>query len=193
MKVGQVRWSLAFQGGESRPSGAPRSPLLELQPPLASHRASSASCRRLVVTWTQMSLGCRSRMTRTRPALLLLVLVSTASAQINFGGGSSNSRTPSSSGGQRPSSGGSSSRPSSGSSIQFANKNPSAQEVAQGLQSKRQTLATVLKSQGVTPAVDVNIRGTLGTRRLGDRCTTPQRTAGTCQYIFAQQCRSRLN
>ena len=167
---------------------------LSCSPPLASHRASSASCRRLVVTcWTQMSLGCRSRMTRTRPALLLLVLVSTASAQINFGGGSSNSRTPSSSGGQRPSSGGSSSRPSSGSSIQFANKNPSAKEVAQGLQSKRQTLATVLKSQGVTPAVDVNIRGTLGTRRLGDRCTTPQRTAGTCQYIFAQQCRLRLN
>merc|ERR1712012_652445 len=63
---------------------------------------------------------------------------------------------------------------------------------AQGLQSKRQTLATVLKSQGVTPAVDVNIRGTLGTRRLGDRCTTPQRTAGTCQYIFAQQCRPVL-
>merc|ERR1711963_735591 len=75
----------------------------------------------------------------------------------NFGGGSSNSRTPSSSGGQRPSSGGSSSRPSSGSSIQFANKNPSAKEVAQGLQSKRQTLASVLKSQGVTPAVEVHI------------------------------------
>ena len=166
---------------------------LSCSPPLASHRASSASCRRLVVSWTQMSLGWRSRMTRTRPALLLLVLVSTASAQINFGGGSSNSRTPSSSGGQRPSSGGSSSRPSAGSSIQFANKNPSAKEVAQGLQSKRQTLATVLKSQGVTPAVEVNIRGTLGTRRLGDRCTTPQRTAGTCQYIFARQCRSRLN
>ena len=173
---------------------AHRTLCLSCSPPLASHRASLASCRRLVVTcWTQMSLGCRSRMTRTRPALLLLVLVSTASAQINFGGGSSNSRTPSSSGGQRPSSSGSSSRPSSGSSIQFANKNPSAKEVAQGLQSKRQTLATVLKSQGVTPAVEVNIRGTLGTRRLGDRCTTPQRTAGTCQYIFARQCRSRLN
>merc|ERR1712004_917754 len=81
--------------------------------------------RRLVVTWTQMSLGSRSRMTRTRPAIFLLVLVSTASAQINFGGGSSDSRPSSSSGGQRPSSGGSSSRPSSGSSIQFANKNPS--------------------------------------------------------------------
>merc|ERR1712004_163298 len=159
---------------------------------MGSHRASSASCRRLVVSWTQMSLGWRSRMTRTRSMLLLLVLVATASAQINFGGGSSNSRTPSSSGGQRPSSIGSSSRPSSGSSIQFANKNPSAKEVAQGLQSKRQTLATVLKSQGVTPAVDVNIRGTLGTRRLGDRCTTPQRTAGTCQYIFARQCRPVL-
>merc|ERR1719210_792686 len=131
-------------------------------------------------------------MTRTTPALLFLVLVSTASAQINFGGGSSNSRPSSSSGGQRPSSGGSSSRPSSGSSIQFANKNPSAKEVAQGLQSKRQTLATVLKSQGVTPAVDVNIRGSLGTRRLGDQCITPQRTAGSCQYIFARQCRPIL-
>merc|ERR1712165_408625 len=157
---------------------------------VTEHRRRPAGA--LFVTWTQMSLGCRSRMTRTSPALLLLVLVSTASAQINFGGGSSNSRTPSSSGGQRPSSSGSSSRPSPGSSIQFANRNPSAKEVAQGLQSKRQTLATVLKSQGVTPAVDVNIRGTLGTRRLGDRCTTPQRTAGTCQYIFAQQCRPVL-
>merc|ERR1711936_220864 len=29
-------------------------------------------------------------------------------------------------------------------------------------------------------------------RRLGDQCTTPQRTAGTCQYIFARQCRPVL-
>merc|ERR1712130_796712 len=101
----------------------------------------------------------------------------------------------SSSGGQKPSSSSSSgSRPSSGgSSIQFSSNDPqSAKEVVQGLQSKRQTLATVLKSQGVSPAVEVNIRGTLGTRRVGDQCTTPQRTAGSCQYIFARQCRPVL-
>ena len=131
-------------------------------------------------------------MAKARPLLLLLFLFSTISAQINFGGGGS--RTPSTStGSQKPSpSSPSGSRPSSGSSIQFSSEAQSAKEVVQGLQSKRQTLATVLKSQGVTPAVDVNIRGTLGTRRLGDQCTTPQRTAGTCQYIFARQCRWAL-
>jgi len=129
-------------------------------------------------------------MAKARPLLLLLFLFSTISGQINFGG----SRTPSTStGSQKPSpSSPSGSRPSSGSSIQFSSEAQSAKEVVQGLQSKRQTLATVLKSQGVTPAVDVNIRGTLGTRRLGDQCTTPQRTAGTCQYIFARQCRPVL-
>ena len=129
-------------------------------------------------------------MAKARPLLLLLFLFSTISGQINFGG----SRTPSTStGSQKPSpSSPSGSRPSSGSSIQFSSEAQSAKEVVQGLQSKRQTLATVLKSQGVTPAVDVNIRGTLGTRRLGDQCTTPQRTAGTCQYIFARQCRWAL-
>jgi len=127
-------------------------------------------------------------MAKARPLLLLLFLFSTISGQINFGG----SRTPSTpTGSQKPSSP-SGSRPSSGSSIQFSSEAQSAKEVVQGLQSKRQTLATVLKSQGVTPAVDVNIRGTLGTRRLGDQCTTPQRTAGTCQYIFARQCRPVL-
>jgi len=131
-------------------------------------------------------------MAKARPLLLLLFLFSTISGQINFGGGGS--RTPSTStGSQKPSpSSPSGSRPSSGSSIQFSSEAQSAKEVVQGLQSKRQTLATVLKSQGVTPAVDVNIRGTLGTRRLGDQCTTPQRTAGTCQYIFARQCRPVL-
>merc|ERR1712165_435067 len=127
-------------------------------------------------------------MAKARPLLLLLFLFSTISGQINFGG----SRTPSTSTGSQKPSSPSGSRPSSGSSIQFSSEAQSAKEVVQGLQSKRQTLATVLKSQGVTPAVDVNIRGTLGTRRLGDQCTTPQRTAGTCQYIFARQCRPVL-
>merc|ERR1711953_1437865 len=134
-----------------------------------------------------------SRMAGTRHLLLLVFIFSPISGQINFGGGSS-SRPSSSSGGQKPSSSSSSGSGSSsgGSSIQFSSEAQSAKEVVQGLQSKRQTLATVLKSQGVTPAVDVNIRGTLGTRRLGDQCTTPQRTAGTCQYIFARQCRPVL-
>merc|ERR1711936_479477 len=135
-----------------------------------------------------------SRMAGTRHLLLLFFIFSTISGQINFGGGGSR-RPSSSSGGQKPassSSSGSGSRPSSGSSILFSSDPQSPKEVVQGLQSKRQTLATVLKSQGVTPAVDVNIRGTLGTRRLGDQCTTPQRTAGTCQYIFARQCRPVL-
>ena len=131
-------------------------------------------------------------MAKTTKLLLLLFIFSTISGQINFGGGGSSRPSSSSSGGQKPSSSSSSgSRPSSGgSSIQFSSNDPqSAKEVVQGLQSKRQTLATVLKSQGVSPAVDVNIRGTLGTRRVGDQCTTPQRTAGSCQYIFARQCR----
>merc|ERR1711953_1559289 len=131
-----------------------------------------------------------SRMAGTRHLLLLVFIFSPISGQINFGGGSS-SRPSSSSGGQKPSSSSSSGSGSSsgGSSIQFSSDPQSPKEVVQGLQSKRQTLATVLKSQGVSPAVDVNIRGSLGTRRLGDRCTTPQRTAGSCQYIFASQCR----
>ena len=129
-------------------------------------------------------------MAGTRHLLLLVFIFSPISGQINFGGGSS-SRPSSSSGGQKPSSSSSSGSGSSsgGSSIQFSSDPQSPKEVVQGLQSKRQTLATVLKSQGVSPAVDVNIRGSLGTRRLGDRCTTPQRTAGSCQYIFASQCR----
>ena len=129
-------------------------------------------------------------MAGTRHLLLLVFIFSPISGQINFGGGSS-SRPSSSSGGQKPSSSSSSGSGSSsgGSSIQFSSDPQSPKEVVQGLQSKRQTLATVLKSQGVSPAVDVNIRGSLGTRRLGDRCTTPQRTAGSCQYIFARQCR----
>merc|ERR1711971_1288761 len=134
------------------------------------------------------------RMAKTRHLLLLFFTFSTLSGQINFGGGGSR-RPSSSSGGQKPSSSssiGSSSRPSSGSSIQFSSDSQSPKEVVQGLQSKRQTLATVLKSKGVSPAVDVNIRGTLGTRRVGDQCTTPQRTAGSCQYIFASQCRPVL-
>merc|ERR1711971_1247103 len=134
------------------------------------------------------------RMAKTRHLLVLFFTFSTISGQINFGGGGSR-RPSSSSGGQKPSSSsssGSGSRPSSGSSIQFSSDPQSPKEVVQGLQSKRQTLATVLKSQGVSPAVDVNIRGTLGTRRLGDQCTTPQRTAGSCQYIFARQCRPVL-
>merc|ERR1712198_818012 len=117
------------------------------------------------------------------------------SGQINFGGGGSSRPSSSSSGGQKPSSSSSSgSRPSSGgSSIQFSSNDPqSAKEVVQGLQSKRQTLATVLKSQGVSPAVEVNIRGTLRITRVGEGCTTPQRTAGSCQYIFARQCRPVL-
>ena len=128
-----------------------------------------------------------SRMAKTRQLLLLVFIFSTISGQINFGGGGSGSRKPSSSSGDlKPSS---SSSSSGGASIQFENDQQSPKEVVQGLQSKRQTLATVLKSKGVSPAVDVNIRGSLGTRRLGDQCTTPQRTAGSCQYIFARQCR----
>jgi len=126
-------------------------------------------------------------MARTRHLLLLVFIFSTISGQINFGGGGSSSRQPPSS-----SSSGSSGSSSGGSSIQFSSDPQSPKEVVQGLQSKRQTLATVLKSQGVSPAVDVNIRGSLGTRRVGDRCTTPQRTAGSCQYIFARQCRPIL-
>merc|ERR1711971_736728 len=132
------------------------------------------------------------RMAKTRHLLVLFFTFSTISGQINFGGGGSR-RPSSSSGGQKPSSSSSSgSSPSSGSSIQFSSDPQSPKEVVQGLQSKRQTLATVLKSQGVSPAVDVNIRGSLGTRRVGDQCTTPQRTAGSCQYIFARQCRPVL-
>merc|ERR1711971_1176940 len=134
------------------------------------------------------------RMAKTRHLLVLFFTFSTISGQFNFGGGGSR-RPSSSSGGQKPSSSsssGSGSRPSSGSSIQFSSDPQSPKEVVQGLQSKRQTLATVLKSQGVSPAVDVNIRGTVGTRRVGDQCTTPQRTAGSCQYIFARQCRPVL-
>jgi len=134
-------------------------------------------------------------MAKTTKLLLLLFIFSTISGQINFGGGGSSRPSSSSSGGQKPSSSSSSgSRPSSGgSSIQFSSNDPqSAKEVVQGLQSKRQTLATVLKSQGVSPAVDVNIRGTVRIRRVGEGCTTPQRTAGSCQYIFARQCRPVL-
>merc|ERR1711971_1434620 len=132
------------------------------------------------------------RMAKTRHLLVLFFTFSTISGQINFGGGGSR-RPSSSSGGQKPSSSSSSgSGPSGGASIQFENDQQSPKEVVQGLQSKRQTLATVLKSQGVSPAVDVNIRGSLGTRRLGAQCTTPQRTAGSCQYIFARQCRPVL-
>jgi len=133
-------------------------------------------------------------MAKTRQLLILFVIFSAISGQINFGGGGSSRPSSTSSGGQKPSSSSSGgSRPSSGSSIQFSSNDPqSAKEVVQGLQSKRQTLATVLKSQGVSPSVDVNIRGTLGTRRVGDQCTTPQRTAGSCQYIFAAQCRPVL-
>merc|ERR1711971_1348882 len=134
------------------------------------------------------------RMAKTRHLLVLFFTFSTISGQINFGGGGSR-RPSSSSGGQKPSSSSSSSgsgSSSGGSSIQFSSDPQSPKEVVQGLQSKRQTLATVLKSQGVSPAVDVNIRGSLGTRRLGDQCTTPQRTAGSCQYIFARQCRPVL-
>merc|ERR1712172_345422 len=131
-----------------------------------------------------------SRMAKTGQLLLLVFIFSTISGQINFGGGGSGSRKPSSSSGDlKPSS---SSSSSGGASIQFENDQQSPKEVVQGLQSKRQTLATVLKSQGVSPAVDVNIRGSLGTRRLGAQCTTPQRTAGSCQYIFASQCRPVL-
>merc|ERR1712233_48589 len=129
-----------------------------------------------------------SSMAKTRHLLLLVFIFSTISGQINFGGGGgSSSRQPPSS-----SSSGSSGSSSGGSSIQFSSDPQSPKEVVQGLQSKRQTLATVLKSQGVSPAVDVNIRGSLGTRRVGDQCTTPQRTAGSCQYIFARQCRPVL-
>ena len=131
-------------------------------------------------------------MAKTRHLLLLVSIFSTISGQINFGGGGGSSRPSSSSGEQKPSSSsssGSGGSSSGGASIQFSNDPQSPKEVVQGLQSKRQTLATVLKSQGVSPAVDVNIRGSLGTRRLGDQCTTPQRTAGSCQYIFARQCR----
>merc|ERR1711971_1476014 len=132
------------------------------------------------------------RMAKTRHLLVLFFTFSTISGQINFGGGGSR-RPSSSSGGQKPSSSSSGSGSSSGgSSIQFSSDPQSPKEVVQGLQSRRQTLATVLKSQGVSPAVDVNIRGTLGTRRVGDQCTTPQRTAGSCQYIFARQCRPVL-
>ena len=129
-------------------------------------------------------------MAKARHLLLLVFIFSTISGQINFGGGGSGSRKPSSSSGDlKPSS---SSSSSGGASIQFENDQQSPKEVVQGLQSKRQTLATVLKSKGVSPAVDVNIRGSLGTRRLGAQCTTPQRTAGSCQYIFARQCRWAL-
>merc|ERR1711971_506644 len=132
------------------------------------------------------------RMAKTRHLLVLFFTFSTISGQINFGGGGS--RRPSSGSSRQPPSSSSSGRGSSsgGSSIQFENDQQSPKEVVQGLQSKRQTLATVLRSQGVSPAVDVNIRGSLGTRRLGDQCTTPQRTAGSCQYIFARQCRPVL-
>merc|ERR1712110_70670 len=136
-----------------------------------------------------------SRMAKTRHLLLLVSIFSTISGQINFGGGGGSSRPSSSSGKQKPSSSsssGSGGSSSGGASIQFSNDPQSPKEVVQGLQSKRQTLATVLKSQGVSPAVDVSIRGSLGTRRLGDQCTTPQRTAGSCQYIFARQCRPVL-
>ena len=126
-----------------------------------------------------------SRMAKTRHLLLLVFIFSTISGQINFGGGSGSRKPSSSSGDLKPSS----SSSSGGASIQFENDQQSPKEVVQGLQSKRQTLATVLKSKGVSPAVDVNIRGSLGTRRLGAQCTTPQRTAGSCQYIFARQCR----
>ena len=33
------------------------------------------------------------------------------------------------------------------------------------------------------------MRGSVGTRRVGERCGTPQGSQGTCQYIFASQCR----
>lgn len=65
-------------------------------------------------------------------------------------------------------------------------------ELTKGLQSQRATLASVLSATGSAPKVDVGVRGGVGTRRVGDRCTTPQRTPGTCQYIFNAPCRPIL-
>ena len=186
-------WLMGIPNGVERPAS-----MLELLRPATSQPDRRRPAGAYLLATDQLSnrsAVCNpSRMAKTRHLMLLFFIFSTISGQINFGGGGSR-RPSSSSGSQKPassSSSGSGSRPSSGSSIQFSSDPQSPKEVVQGLQSKRQTLATVLKSQGVSPAVDVNIRGTLGTRRVGDQCTTPQRTAGSCQYIFARQCRCRL-
>jgi hypothetical protein len=119
-------------------------------------------------------------MGRRAATSLLLLLLGTAAvrAQINFGGGGRRDPT-------RP-------RPSSGSSIEFGSGPVAGSSVAEsvsGLKSGEATLAAVLGNRGPSPAVGT--RGALGTRRVGAGCTTPQRTRGSCQYIFAGQCRWR--
>jgi len=118
-----------------------------------------------------------------KDCLVLSLLLTQVGAQINFGGGG---RRPSSSPAQ-------SSRPTS---IEFtpssssSSSSSSPKDVVSGLQSQRETLASVLRTRGVKP--QVGVRGSVGTRRVGERCGTPQGSQGTCQYIFASQCRPIL-
>jgi len=89
--------------------------------------------------------------------------------QINFGG--SSNRTPSRPSRPRP-------RP------RPRPTKPSVSFVGGGNQSKKTSLKELL-GKDAPPTVGTRI---FGTRRQGDQCRTPLGEAGTCQYIFAQQC-----